>query len=1349
MLTPLNCSAPLVLDRPRDGQPDLYSFGIRRTNNTPTPATSTLDISPPPGLGTRVLNKTAAAKLATLLLTDTEDDYNQTNVSQPPLDNHITTGASSPTHTVQMPSTEDITRQTAGRKRAWDTTATRHALGRDVDQTPHLETQNGTRCQENEGSGYNNKPNRLTNRRKSPLWTNLETLALTRIVENYMNGEQTMTVYWSNIHQVWCNQRAEGEQLHDRSPSSLKTRYNTYIKQQTVTPPPAPDAQTASPEDTTTTDEAAIQPEVIPTLPETIPPNQEPPRKEPGKTPVSGSDLEQFTTHFRKYFNQAFRQHKRRPLKKPVRRITATLIDWVNNLITEGMLNGPNQIDRLSALVYASGRTINWFMDEEYNKSKQNQLTNWKTELTDRLDKLDTDVEQLNFEINRRIKGQPLDDNTTTIRKEHKGSTAQLTATKHDLTTKANILRNKLKVRTEEVDRKTLRKQPPKYALAEKVKTETPVDETRDFWEPIIGKTKDFEASPELKQWEEHIKRSQTELPPLKTEEHKTMFTEVCRKARPWKAPGPDGIQNLWWKLIPAAKNLLEQWILAVRSGEKQPQKWISTGRIVLLHKGGNPDDPGNYRPIACLNTCYKFLTGMLTRWLLRHIEAAKILPPEQLALCKGLWGCTQAHILDRVITFDARLRGKKPLSMAWVDFSKAFDSINHKYLRWALTRMGIPRELRQILYVLMDNWVVRYQGFRNDRTVMSKPLEVRNGVLQGDTLSPLLFCIAIAPISYWLNANIPKYETSNGKIKGHSVKLGHLYYMDDLKIYTNSPSELDRALTGVETIGLNIGLKINEKKCATIHINQRDQLATRGLKLNNIPLIGETSSYKYLGIPQNSRVSQHEAFQTLEKAVLDKATTIWNSNLTFGQKVLNTNSQIMTKANYIFQNLVVGNNRFECTIDYARRLDKKLLTVLKANDAKFKATSKERLYMDRNGGGFGLQTFEETLERAIIYAWCYLCTRPELQNAWKIFHSNDENRGKRSLLSDMRFILKSELYKHARMNELIFRVDGQPTISVNGTLYHEPTRAARAICNMLHEIRHATYYDKWKSGPLHGQVLNNPDLDLARTLRWMSQGKVGSRVMKVILGAQEGMLVTREFERLKYHRTNGLCRMKCHTGSQRTAQTETTQHIVSCCPHWRPGLMLERHNAVAKAIHWYLCREFRLGTYHYSKEPDAVKENDAAVLLWDHAIPTEKPLKHNRPDIILIDKERKTIHIIEIRVSWPTSLLQEERRKLRKYGVNSNLDEEFDINQPCPAGDNLAHELTQVYRGYSAKVLPIVIGVFGEISCNTLNYMREANIPLNDTVDLLARMSRAAAIGTYRIILAHTSVRENGPSQL
>ena len=84
----------------------------------------------------------------------------------------------------------------------------------------------------------------------------------------------------------------------------------------------------------------------------------------------------------------------------------------------------------------------------------------------------------------------------------------------------------------------------------------------------------------------------------------------------------------------------------------------LKTGRTVLIPKKGEAKDPGNYRPIACLNTQYKFSTAVLADSLAAHIEANGLLPEEQRALRKGARGCVDCLAVDKVVITDSHFKG-------------------------------------------------------------------------------------------------------------------------------------------------------------------------------------------------------------------------------------------------------------------------------------------------------------------------------------------------------------------------------------------------------------------------------------------------------------------------------------------------------------------------------------------------------------------------------------------------------------------------------------------------------------------------------------------------------------------
>ena len=57
--------------------------------------------------------------------------------------------------------------------------------------------------------------------------------------------------------------------------------------------------------------------------------------------------------------------------------------------------------------------------------------------------------------------------------------------------------------------------------------------------------------------------------------------------------------------------------------------------------------------------------------------------------------------------------------------------------------------------------------------------VNIRHGIFQGDSLSPLLFVVSLIPLSVILRKTKGKYQLNK---EGESIN--HLLFMDDLKLY-------------------------------------------------------------------------------------------------------------------------------------------------------------------------------------------------------------------------------------------------------------------------------------------------------------------------------------------------------------------------------------------------------------------------------------------------------------------------------------------------------------------------------------------------------------------------------------
>ena len=103
--------------------------------------------------------------------------------------------------------------------------------------------------------------------------------------------------------------------------------------------------------------------------------------------------------------------------------------------------------------------------------------------------------------------------------------------------------------------------------------------------------------------------------------------------------------------------------------------------------------------------------------------------------------------------------------------------------------------------------------------TIKTRLMQIRRGIFQGDSLSPLLFCMAPNPQSKELNKTGYGYRMTTGH--GETFKrllINHLLYMDDLKLYGRNSDQLDGLFHVVRTFSDDMQMKFGLDKCAVAH---------------------------------------------------------------------------------------------------------------------------------------------------------------------------------------------------------------------------------------------------------------------------------------------------------------------------------------------------------------------------------------------------------------------------------------------------------------------------------------------------------------------------------------------------
>ncbi len=706
--------------------------------------------------------------------------------------------------------------------------------------------------------------------------------------------------------------------------------------------------------------------------------------------------------------------------------------------------------------------------------------------------------------------------------------------------------------------------------------------EATEFWSGIWGnEMRHDEEAP----WIEGVKRKfegveRQEAVGIGLQEVK----DGVRRMSSWKAPGPDGIRGFWFKQFPSVHQAIAEGLQTCMDDGNVPD-WMVKGRTVLIQKDkAKGTVASNYRPIACLPLMWKLLTGIFADKIYDHLKDNNLLPDEQKGGRKESRGTKDQLMIDKAVMREAKAK-RRCLSMAWIDYKKAYDMVPHSWLLEVMGMMGVAENVDGLMRGSMGKW----------RTVLTAngeelgEINLKRGIFQGDSLSPLLFVMIMTPLSILL-----REEGERGYALGSDSKLmNHLLFMDDLKLYAKSSDDLDALVNLVGTYSKDICMEFGMDKCAVVHMKKGKRVRSEGLTLPSGEVMKDVdqSGYKYLGVLQADQVKSVEMKEKIKVEYFRRVKLLGKSKLYAGNLVNGINAWAVGVVRY-------SAGILDWTRKDVRAMDVKTRKILTMCGAYRKQSSVDRLYMKRKDGGRGLISVEECVESEVKSLGEYVAKSEEwmlkeVAKVSKIGEGHDDYRK---------------------------RVDRERKERLQGKKVHG---------RFMEDVREVADERSWQ---------------------WVKAGYLTPSTESYIFGAQEQALRTRwrraDIEKEDVERFCRICRkpeqvenvshLASGCGELAKKQYKIRHDRMGLRIHWE----LCRKYGIECAARWY------------EHVPASVCRNGTGdvEIWWDVTVETVGRIAHNRPDVVIINRREKKWTLVDFSVPLDKNVLSKENEKLLKY---------------------------------------------------------------------------------------------------
>ena len=297
---------------------------------------------------------------------------------------------------------------------------------------------------------------------------------------------------------------------------------------------------------------------------------------------------------------------------------------------------------------------------------------------------------------------------------------------------------------------------------------------------------------------------------------------------------------------------------------------------IVPIYKSGDRDCCGNYRGISLLSVTSKIYTSIINKRLYNWAETNNKINEEQAGFRRNYSTIDHIYTLHAIASNCLYGNKRSKLYAAFIDFQKAFDTVNRNKLWDILEKIGVSTKMLNTLKAIYASVKAVIRVGHEKSTEINCP----KGVRQGCLLSPLLFSLLVAEVAY---------KVAEGGRTGYQLVPGAqeifaLLFADDMVLLSLTPSGLQTQINNLKIAAESLGLIINLNKSKILVYRKGGYLGKQEKwSLGNEP-IEVVNGYKYLGYTLTTKLSIETPLSEFAGKAKGKVITIFKTLYKLGK---------------------------------------------------------------------------------------------------------------------------------------------------------------------------------------------------------------------------------------------------------------------------------------------------------------------------------------------------------------------------------------------------------------------------------------------------------------------------------